>query len=210
MAALIALFLASFCLSAHGLIEPTLHALTWKHNGTDFWAPVHLDSSTYHFQSPSGLAPLSLGRRRDLPSGGYLGCTVVTLNSSTISLSAAALDDAVQDYSIDDVWSKDQFLGCLFIQYSGGSSNIPLDPSFGDFIKSNGVTTVFVATAFMLNGASLPENSAIFAVSSACELGNGPYIATLPDCEGAGLGMTPVYALHTDYYEGKLLIHLNF
>jgi hypothetical protein len=204
MVSLIALSLvSSLCLSARAvLIEPALQALTWKYNGTDFWAPVHLESSVYQFQSPAGVVSSSLNRR-ELPSGGYLGCTVVTLDSSVTALTASVIEDVIAGYAADDVWSAEQFLDCLFIQYSGSSTSVPVNSSFSEFMEKYGVTTSFVSTSFSFEGLSLPGSSSLFGVVSNCELSNGPYVATLPDCEGAGFGMTPVYALHADDYEGK-------
>lgn len=203
MAALFALVLAGLGLHARAaLIEPSLQAVIWKYNGTDFWSPVHLDQTVYHIQSPTGALPSSL-QRRGLPSGGHMACTVVTLNSSVTSLSSDVLADIISGYAIDDVWSAEQFLDCLFIQYAGSATQLPIDASFADFVTKHGVSTSFLSTAFKLEGTSLPSTASAYSVVSACDLVNGPYVATPPSCEGGGLSLTPVYALHADEYEGK-------
>jgi Asp-tRNA(Asn)/Glu-tRNA(Gln) amidotransferase A subunit family amidase len=184
------------------IIQPTLQALSWKYNDTDFWSPVHLESQPYHLQSPGGKGSSSLSRRgttSDLHSGGYLGCTVVTVQPSAGILSAGVLEDTIAEFPVDDIWSAEQFLDCLFVQYNGTTTGVPVDSSFADFIAKHGVTTAFVSSSFNLEDfASIAH---VFAVVSSCSLGNGPYVATLPTCEGGALTMTPVYTLHPDTSE---------
>ncbi|KAB5578141.1 amidase signature domain-containing protein [Coniochaeta sp. 2T2.1] len=165
----------ALALGAHASVfQPSLHALSWKYNSTDFWAPIHLESETYHLQSPGGEPPPPLSRRacHSKQSGGYLGCTVATVQSSADCLSAA---------------------------YNGTATDVPVDVSFADFITKHGVDTASVSANFKLEGFA--STAHVTAVESACTLNNGPYVATLPSCEGVGLGMTPVYALHADHYE---------
>lgn len=198
------LVLLGFCLSVRAaLIQPTFAALTWKFNGSDFWAPVHLDRARYHVQSPSGALPSALNRR-GLPSGGYVPCTVVTLNSSITSLSAAAVGEVIDSYAIDDVWSAEQFMGCLYVQYDGSASNLTVGSSFTTFVQERGISTIFASPAFDFTGCSMPEETTVLSVISPCDKGNGPYVVTLPSCEGDVVAFTPVYTLHSDTYEGTL------
>ncbi|CAH0046123.1 unnamed protein product [Clonostachys solani] len=181
-----------------GFIQPALQALTWKFNGTDFWAPVHLDSAVYHLQSRAGVITNSLSKRGS-SSGGYLGCTVLTISDPIESLSSAILDSLLSEYEIDDVWSAEQFLDCLFIQYNGTKNGVALSSSVADSLGRHGVEHLFLHSAF--NATGLATTVGVSIVESNCELGNGPYVVTLPDCEEGGLSMTPVYALHPDNYE---------
>lgn len=202
MAALKSFFTAALLTpAAAGIIEPTLNALAWKFNGVDFWAPVHLNSNVYHAQSPAGVEPDSLSRRA-LPAGGHMGCTVVTVNGPAESLSRDIVEEAMKGYETDDVWSAEQFMDCLFVQYKG-DEGLPVDPTFAEFIAEKGVETVYVDTAFDISGFAAAAN--IFSVESKCDLSNGPYVATLPKCDDTGLSMTPVYTLHSDNYDGKSL-----
>lgn len=181
------------------LIKPNLQALVWKFNGTDFWAPVHLDSATYHAQSPPGIIPTSLAKR-ELPPGGYLGCTVVTVHGPVDSLSGAMVHEALAGFEDDDVWSADQFLDCISVQYNATDSGITIEPSLATFLKDYNIQTAFFDVAFDLTG--LETAATVFNVASNCEWSNGPYIVTLPDCDQGGISMTPVYTLHSDNYGG--------
>jgi len=212
-AALLAALTASSPAQA-SFIEPSLHALTWKHNGTDFWAPVHLQSSVHYLQSPAGALPSSLSRRdkkhdhkhgQKQTAGGYVGCTVATLPTDINRLTAAALEEIISTYaSTDDVWSAEQFLGCLYIQHNGTDGSVTVDKSVSDFIKQHGIDTLLVSKAFQLRKFKSTA-SHVYAVEASCNLENGPYVATLPTCEGESLGMAPVYTLHADHYEGQSL-----
>ncbi|VUC36765.1 unnamed protein product [Clonostachys rosea] len=180
-----------------GFIQPGLQALIWKFNGTDFWAPVSLDSAVYHLQSRAGVVTNSLSKRGS--SGGYLGCTVLTISDPIGTLSSTTVDRLLAEYSIDDVWSAEQFLDCLFIQYNGTKNGIVLSPSVAESLNSHGVEHLFLDSAF--NATGFASVTAVSIVESRCELSNGPYVLTLPDCEQGGLSVTPVYALHPDNYE---------
>jgi hypothetical protein len=185
--------------AAAAIIRPTLEALTWKFNGTDFWAPVHLDSTEYHLQSPASVVPDSLSRR-DLPSGGYLGCTVVTIDADVEMLSSAAVETAMTGYEADDVWNVEHFLNCLFVQYRGSGTGVAVDASFGAFLEDHQVETAFLDDAFDVVG--LATTTHILSVETDCEASNGPHVVHLPECDDKGIFLTPVYALHPDNYEG--------
>jgi len=201
MAASIVLSIASLAALAKAVtIEPSLQALTWKHNNTDFWAPVHLESSIHYLQSPAGELPNSLSRRQSLKSGGYLGCTVATIPSSTKTISADIVEDIISSFSADDVWSAEQFLDCLYLQHNGTKDSVAIDPSLSKFITKHGASTLFLSPSFELK--DFKSSAPTFGVVSSCQLSNGPYVATLPSCEKDGMGMTPVYTLHADVYEG--------
>ncbi|CAH0043229.1 unnamed protein product [Clonostachys rhizophaga] len=150
-----------------GFVQPALQALTWAFNGTDFWAPVHLDSAVYHLQSRAGYITNSLSKRGS-SSGNYFGCTVLTISDPV---------------------------------YNGTQNGIALSPSVADSLSSHGVEHLFLHSAF--NATGLTTTASVSIVESSCELGNGPYVVTLPDCEEGGLSVTPVYALHPDNYEGS-------
>ncbi|KFA71403.1 hypothetical protein S40288_04317 [Stachybotrys chartarum IBT 40288] len=180
------------------LIKPDIQALVWKFNGTDFWAPVHLDSAVYHAQSPAGVIPTSLAKR-ELPSGGYLGCTVVTVHGPVDGLSGAIVQESLVGYEEDDVWSADQFLDCISVQYNGTDTGIAVEASVATFMQENNIQTAFFDVAFDLSG--LETAATVFNVASNCEWGNGPYILTLPDCDHGGISMTPVHTLHSDNYD---------
>lgn len=194
------LSLAGFAASVGAVfIKPSLQAVSWKHNDTDFWAPVHLHSAVHHLQSPAGTLPSSLSRRSD-KSGDYLACTVTTLQSNE-TLSASTLEKIVAAYSVDDVWSADQFLDCLYVQYNGTADKVHVDPSVADFVTKHDVNTLLVSTSFDLQG--LTTTADVHAVVAPCDLDNGPYLVTLPNCDGEGMSVTPVYTVHADHYEGK-------
>ncbi|KAK3316257.1 amidase signature domain-containing protein [Apodospora peruviana] len=201
MAASLFFSLASlFALVKAVRIEPSLHALTWKYNNIDFWAPVHLESSVHYLQSPAGELPASLSRRGALKSGGYLGCTVATFPPSASSLSGDVVENIIASFALDDVWSAEQFLDCLFIQHNATAASVPVDPSLATFITKHRVSTFFVSPSFDLKGFA--STARVLTVVSSCNLDNGPYVATLPTCdEGSSMGMTPVYTLHADSYE---------
>jgi len=183
-------------------IEHSLQALTWKHNNTDVWAPVHLKSPVYYQQSPRGAAPSSLSRQLGgQKTSGYVGCTIATLQGDATSLSADFLEGAVSSYASDDVWTAGQFLGCLYVQYNGSSTSVPVYESVATFISKYGVETVLMAAAFDVK--DIGSTVHVSLVVSSCLQSNGPYIATLPSCDGEGLGFTAVYTVHADNYEGK-------
>jgi hypothetical protein len=183
---------------AAGIIAPSLDALAWKFDDADFWAPVHLRSNVYHAQSPAGVEPDSLTRRA-LPEGGHIGCTVVTIDGPVDALSRDVVEKAMRGYEADDVWSAEQFMGCLFVQYDG-EGGVAVDPAFAEFLAEKEVETLYVGTGFDMTGFAAAVN--VFSVESKCELSNGPYVATLPKCDESGLSMAPVYALHSDNYDG--------
>jgi hypothetical protein len=202
MATRYALLVANLSLGTRAaLIQPAMQALAWKLNRSDFWAPIHLGSSVYHVQSPSGQLSASLNRR-DFQPGGHLPCTVVTLNSSSSTLSATFIKDIIASYLIDDIWSAEQFLDCVYVQYNGTASKVPIDPSYLEFAQAYGVSTTFLSSVFDITGLYSTVVASLYPVKSPCELKNGPYVITLPNCEGSGLTLTPVYALHPDTYEG--------
>ncbi|KAM7188603.1 Amidase signature domain containing protein [Naviculisporaceae sp. PSN 640] len=197
----LALSLASLAAVAKAVtIEPSLQALTWKYNSTDFWAPVHLKSSVHYLQSQAGQLPSSLTRRHQpLKSGGYLGCTVAAIPSSSKALTAQIVEDLISKFSADDMWSAEQFLDCLYLHHNGSESSIPIDPSLNTFLQKHDVSTLFLSASFRLEGFDFAAPT--YAVASSCQLSNGPYVATLPTCDKGDLGMTPVYTLHADAYE---------
>jgi hypothetical protein len=184
---------------AAGIIKPALEALTWKFNDTNFWAPVHLDSTVYHLQSPAGVVPDSLSRR-ELPSGGYLSCTIVTVEVDVELLSSDVIKAAMAGYEADDVWNAEHFLDCLFVQYRGSGTGVAVDASFGAFLDDHQVETAFLDDAFDLVG--LATTAHILSVATECEARNGPHVVKLPGCEDAGISLTPVYALHPDNFDG--------
>ena len=183
------------------IIEPALDALTWKFDEVDFWAPTQLKSNVYHTQSPAGSPPDSLTKRAS-PAGAHVGCTVITIDEDVQSLSKAVVEKSMVGYERDDVWSEQQFMGCLFVQYPGDGT-LPIDKSFTEFLSEKGIETLYIDTAFEITGFAAAAN--VFSVKSNCDLSNGPYIATSPKCEEDGLSMTPVYTLHSDNYDGKSL-----
>lgn len=182
-----------------GMIEPGLDALTWKFKDFDFWAPIHLKSNVYHAQSPAGVVPDALTRRAS-PAGGHMGCTVVTINGPVEGLSKDVVEKAMEGYDGDDVWSAEQFMDCLFVQYDG-KDVLPVDDSLVEFLAEKEIETLYVDTAFDIAGFSAAAD--VYSVESDCDLSNGPYVATLPKCDEEGLSMAPVYALHPDNYDGK-------
>ncbi|KAK5651907.1 hypothetical protein OQA88_11566 [Cercophora sp. LCS_1] len=192
------LSLAGFAASVGAVsIEPSPQAVSWKHNDTDFWAPVHLQSAVHHLQSPAGTLPSSLSRRSE-KSGDYLACTAATLQSDE-SLSAATLERIVASYTIDDVWSAEQFLDCLYVQYNGTDTKISVDASVADFVNKHDVRILLVSPSFDLQGFA--STASVHAVVSPCDLDNGPYLVTLPKCDGEGMSATPVYTVHADHYD---------
>lgn len=188
-----------------GFINPTFEALTWKFNNQDFWAPIHLQSAAYHAQSPAGVIGDSLARRGvQAPSGSYLGCTVLTVNGSIESLSSAVVQEAISKYNEDDVWSAEQFLDCILVQYNGTESGVGIDSTLGDFISEHGVMTAYFDVAFNISGLVTAAN--VFSLVTNCEIGNGPHIVTHSDCENSTMSLTPVYALHSDNYLGTCFV----
>lgn len=181
-----------------GFIQPALQALTWKFNGTDFWAPIHLDSAVYHLQSHAAVITNSLSKRGS-SSDGCFGCTVFTTSDPIENLPSAVLKNLLAEYEIDDVWSAEQFLDCLFIQYNGTQNGIALSPSVADSLSSHGVEHFFLHSAF--NATGLTTTASVSNVESRCELGDGPYLVTLPYREEGGLSVTPIHALHPDNCE---------
>ena len=183
------------------IIEPNFQALTWKHNGTDFWAPTHLKSSNYHFKSYTGDTASSLSRRRVDEPNRYIGCTALTIPASADSLSAAVLDDILSSFAVDDVWSEEQFLGCLVIQSAEGVSKLQVDASFNKFLKTHDIEETYVSPAFNFKRAS--SRAGIQTLKTPRRIPNGPYVASTSSRNKGELSMTPVYALHADSYEGK-------
>ena len=198
------LILRLVCLfaSVHAvIIEPNFQALTWKHNGTDFWAPTHLKSSNYYFQSHNGGSASSLSRRRaDVPNT-YIGCTALTIPASADSLSAPVLDDILSNFAVDDVWSEEQFLDCLVIQSAEGVSKLQVDASFNKFLKAHDIEMTYVSPAFNFKRAS--PRAGIQPLKTPRRIPNGPYVASTSSRNKGELSMTPVYTLHADSYEGK-------
>jgi hypothetical protein len=184
---------------AAGSIKPSFEALTWKFNEQDFWAPVHLDSVVYHAQSPAGVIGDSLAKR-NAPLSGHISCTIVTISGSAQSLSGAVMEEALSGYESDDVWSAEQFMDCILIQYNGTGSGIGIDSTLGDFIADKAVRTAYFDVAFDLTG--LVTAASVFSLVTNCELNNGPHVITLPDCESGTMSVTPVYSLHSDNYDG--------
>lgn len=185
--------------SAAGSIKPSLEALTWKFNDQDFWAPVHLESTAYQAQSPAGVIGDSLAKRSD-PLSGHIGCTVLTVSGAVEVLSGAVVQEALAGYDGDDVWSAEQFLDCMLVQYNGTDSGIGIDPTLGEFMADNGVATAYFDVAFDLSG--MVTATTVFSLVTNCELSNGPHVITLPDCETGTMSVTPVYSLHSDNYDG--------
>lgn len=185
--------------AAAGFIKPALEALTWKFNGQDFWAPVHLDSAVYHAQSPAGVIGASLAKRAT-PTG-PLGCTALTVPDTAQSLSSAVVQEALAKYHDDDVWSAEQFLDCILVQYNGTGSGVGIDTSLGNFISEHGITTAYFDVAFDLNGLVTAAN--VFSLVTNCEISNGPIVVAHSECESGTMSVTPVYALRSDNYDGK-------
>jgi len=128
-------------------------------------------------QSPAGTLLSSLSRRS--PKGGeYIGCTVATLSQDATSLTASALEDIISSYSIGDVWSTEKFLDRLYVQRNGTDTSIPVELLVADFVTKHGVETLLVSKSFDLMGFA--SSAQMYAVASACNLGNDPYVAAFP------------------------------
>jgi Asp-tRNA(Asn)/Glu-tRNA(Gln) amidotransferase A subunit family amidase len=91
-----------------------------------------------------------------------------------------------------------QFMECIFVQSNGiSSSSVDLD-SLASFIANRSISHVYVSDAFNITG--LVTAAVVTAVSSACDLANGPYVASISP-RGSTLDLTPVYGLHEDVWE---------
>jgi hypothetical protein len=197
MFSLIVFFLlVAQCLAA---IQPGYQSFIWEQNGSSYFTPLAFNTSAYEFASTVGPVPDSLAKRSASVSA-YLPCTVITLNASTL-LTGSYLNAVVTKYgTMDDVWSTD-FLEAVFIQYDGLETGVELDANVAQFFTSKGVKYAFVSTAFQHPNFTMTTQ--YFPTVSACDLTNGPYIASFSAC-GTGLSMTPAYKLHVDAYEGML------
>jgi hypothetical protein len=81
-----------------------------------------------------------------------------------------------------------QFMECIFVQ-SNGISSASLDvDSLASFIANRNIFHVYVTDAFNITG--LVTAAVVNAVSSACDLENGPYVASISP-HGSTLGVTP-------------------
>jgi Asp-tRNA(Asn)/Glu-tRNA(Gln) amidotransferase A subunit family amidase len=91
-----------------------------------------------------------------------------------------------------------QFMECIFVQSNGiSSSSVDLD-SLASFIANRSISHVYVSDAFNITG--VVTAAVVNAVSSACDLANGPYVASISP-RGSTLDLTPVYGLHEDVWE---------
>lgn len=185
------------------ILKPDLQSFQWTYNNTHYWSPLDFNATSFLLASPANSADqASLSKRTTSPgSQQYTPCTVVTLNSSITTLSAAVLESVINEYeTLDDVWKPEVFLECLFIQYNGTEEGVSVDPAFVDGLAA--VDKVYISTHFNTTGLPVPEGKSVTAVVSNCEFSNGPYIAVTTDCYSS-LSLMPVYTLRSDTAEGK-------
>jgi hypothetical protein len=109
-------------------------SLVWSTNTSNYWSPIQLKASSSQYESPPGILPDSLSKHGEECSPGpvLLPCTIIAVNSSISPVTEATLSDILGTYqAIDDVWMDADFLECIFIQSTDGSSVD--ESSFADF-----------------------------------------------------------------------------